>query len=276
MCNRAQKLTTKSYPHNKSETYNCPSHTCIRPSKDTTQSYSYYSSSESESERIERKEKERYERKLIREHLRQKSKDQSYEYCLESFEYAGHNLADTDETDGGITLSDWSEPEPNDDNGEDEIFVGYFEDSEALQEEEEPDTNDPRLAQLTGIYSNLRQTDQKPIYLNLQRTEIPIPPRAPKGEGFKRYTLPEPMPSTEPTLSRVKQEIQETTQDEKPVVSERSVTNEVTEIVEPDPLVFFRGSSIPLSTDFAREFCHSSLTKWAQHLHASAMMIKNK
>ena len=105
-------------------------------------------------------------------------KDQSYEYCLESFKYAGRNLADTDETDGGITVSDWSEPEPNDDNEEDEIFVGYFEDSEALQEEDEPNTNDPRLTQQIGVYSNLRQTDQKPTYLNLQRTEIPIPPTA--------------------------------------------------------------------------------------------------
>ena len=94
--------------------------------KHTTQSYSYSNSSGDESERIERKEKkryERYERKLIREHLRQKSEDQSYEYCLESFEYAGRNLADTNETDGGITVSVWSEPEPSEDNEEDEIFV---------------------------------------------------------------------------------------------------------------------------------------------------------
>ena len=196
----------------RSGTCNCPSSTsCSGTLKYTTKSYSYSNSSEDESERTERKEKERYERKLIREHLRQKSKDQSPEYCLESFEYAGHNLADTDETDGGITLSDWSEPEPNDDNEEDEIFVGYFEDSEALQEDNESDTNDPRLTQSTGIYGNLRQTDQKPIYLNLQRTEIPIPPRAPKGEGLKQYILPEPMLSTEPALFKVKQEVQEAT-----------------------------------------------------------------
>ena len=77
----------------RSETYNCPSHTtmCSRAVKHTTQSYSYSNSSKDETERIERKEKERYERRLIREHLRQKSKDQSYEYCLESFEYAGQN-----------------------------------------------------------------------------------------------------------------------------------------------------------------------------------------
>ena len=130
--------------------------------------------------------------RLIREHLRQKSKDQSYEYCLESFEYAGQNLADTDETDGGITVSDWSEPEPDNDNEEDEIFVGYFEDSEALQEEDEPDTNDPRLRQPIGIYHNLGRTDQKPTFLSLQLTGIPIPPRAPKGEGTKKYVLPEP------------------------------------------------------------------------------------
>ena len=133
---------------------------CIRALKLPTKSYSYSNSSEDESERIERKERERYERKLIRGHLRQKSKDQSYEYCLESFEYSGQNLADTDETDGGITLSDWSEPEPNDDNEEDEIFVGYFEDSEALQEEDEPNTNDPRLTQPIGVYRNLGQIDQ--------------------------------------------------------------------------------------------------------------------
>ena len=34
-------------------------------------------------------------------------------------------------------MSDWSEPEPNDDNEEDEIFVVYFEDSEAIQEYDE-------------------------------------------------------------------------------------------------------------------------------------------
>ena len=57
----------------RSETYNCPSHTtmCNRAFKHTTQSYSYHTSSEDESELIERKERERYERKLI--HLRQKS-----------------------------------------------------------------------------------------------------------------------------------------------------------------------------------------------------------
>ena len=96
------------------------------------------------SERVERKKKERYERRLIREHLKRKSEDKPYEYCLESFEYAGRNLADTDETDGGITVSDWSEPEPNGDYEKDEIFVGYFDDSEALQEDE-PIRNDPRL-----------------------------------------------------------------------------------------------------------------------------------
>ena len=177
--------------------------------------------------------------------MRQKSKDQSYEYCLESFEYAGQNLADTDETDGGITVSDWSEPEPNDDNEEDEIFVGYFEDSEALQEEEELNTNDPRLVQPSGIYRNLRQPDQKPPYLDLQQTEIPLPPRAPKGEGLKQYTLPEPMADSELMLSKVKQEIQEPTRNERPI------TDKAIEIVEPDPIVLFRGSSIPLPTDFA-------------------------
>ena len=121
---------------------------------------SIFDTSEDDSERIERKEKERYEQRLIREHLRQKSKDQSYEYCLESFEYAGRNLADTDETDGGITISDWSEPEPKDDNEENEIFVGYFKDSEALQQEDEPTSNDPRLTQPIRVYRNLGQTNQ--------------------------------------------------------------------------------------------------------------------
>ena len=108
----------------RTETCNYPS--CSfepRPFKDPTQSYYY--SSEDKFERVERKEKERYERKLIREHLKQKSKDKPYEYCLESFEYAGQNLADTDETDGRITVSDWSEPDPDEGSGneEDEIFT---------------------------------------------------------------------------------------------------------------------------------------------------------
>ena len=100
---------------------------CYRPLKDNTQSYYY--SSEDEFERVERKEKKRYKRKLIREHLRRESKDKPYEYCLESFEYTGQNLAYTDETDGGITVSDWREPDTNEDNesDKDEIFVGYFE-----------------------------------------------------------------------------------------------------------------------------------------------------
>ena len=131
----------------RSETINCPPGSFEhRLLKNTTQSYSYSYSSEDESERVERKEKERYERRLIREHLRQKSRDKPYEYCLESFKYTGRNLAETDETDKGITVSDWSEPEPNDGYEEDEIFVGYFEDSEALQDDE-PIPNDPRLVQ---------------------------------------------------------------------------------------------------------------------------------
>ena len=49
----------------RSETCNCPSYTsCNRAFKHTTQSYSYSNSSEDESERIERKEKELYERRL--------------------------------------------------------------------------------------------------------------------------------------------------------------------------------------------------------------------
>ena len=91
-------------------------------------------------------------------------------------------------------MSDWSEPEPNEDNDddEDEIFVGYFEDSEALQEDESTQ-NDPRFTYPIGVYQNMRQTDQNPVHFELLRTEIPIPPRAPKGEGLKRYTLPKPI-----------------------------------------------------------------------------------
>ena len=48
---------------------------CSRPFKDNTQPYSYFS--EDEFERIERIEKERYERKMIRKYLKQKSKDES-------------------------------------------------------------------------------------------------------------------------------------------------------------------------------------------------------
>ena len=104
------------------------------------------------------------------------------------------------------------------------MFVGYFEDNEALQEESEPDSNDPR---------------------------IPIPPRAPKGEGTKEYVLPKPVPEVDSMLSKVKQETQEPIQNERPLESERLTASGIIEIVEHDPIVFFRGSSIPLSTDFA-------------------------
>ena len=40
-------------------------------------------------------------------------------------------------------------------------------------------------------------------------------------------------------------------QDERPLESERLTANGIIEIVEHDPIVFFRGSSIPLSADFA-------------------------
>ena len=147
-------------------------------------------------------------------------------------------------------MSDWSEPEPNDDNEEDEIFVGYFEDSEALQEDEST-SNDPKLAQPIGVYRNKGQTDQKPAHLSLRLTETPIPPRAPKGEGSKQYVFPEAIPEVDSTLSRVKREIQEPIQDERPFESERLTADGIIKIVEHDPFVFFRGSSIPLSTDFA-------------------------
>ena len=160
-------------------------------------------------------------------------------------------MADTDGTDGGITVSDGSEPEPNDENDEDEIFLGYFEDSEALQQEDEPNTNDPRLAQPMGIYRNLGQADQKPTFLSLRRTEIPIPPRAPKGKGTKQCVLPEPIPEASLLLLKVKHETQEPMQDERPPESEKLTASGILEIVEHDPIVFFRGSSIPLSADFA-------------------------
>ena len=143
----------------------------------------------------------------------------------------------------------------------DEIFVGYFEDSEALQENE-PTSNDPRLTQPIGIYRNLGQTDQKPTHLLLRLTEIPIPPRAPKGEGLKQYVLPEPILEVNSPLSKVKQEIRRKTkdssdarrnptQDERQFESERLTADGIIKIVEHDPIVLFRGSSIPLSTDFA-------------------------
>ena len=159
-------------------------------------------------------------------------------------------MADTDETDGGITISDWCKPEPNDDNEGDEIFVGYFKDSETLQEDE-PIQNDPRLIQPIGVYRNLGQTNQKPTLLSLRSTEIPIPPKAPKSEGAKQYVLPEPALEVNSMLSKVKQETPEPRHDDRPFESEGSTASGITEIVEHDPLVFFRGSSIPLSTDFA-------------------------
>ena len=56
----------------RSETINCPSSSFEHGSfKNPIQSYSNCYSSEDDFERAERKEKERYERRLIREHLRQ-------------------------------------------------------------------------------------------------------------------------------------------------------------------------------------------------------------
>ena len=148
-------------------------------------------------------------------------------------------------------MSDWSEPGPNEDNEEDEIFVGYFEDSEALQQEDEPNTNDPRFARPIGVYHNLGQTDQKPTFLSLRLTEIPIPPRAPKGEGTKQYVLPEPVFEADLSLPKTKQEPSEPVRDKSLCQSGKLSADKVLEIVEHDPIVFFRGSSIPLFTDFA-------------------------
>ena len=120
------------------------------------------------------------------------------------------------------------------------------------------------------------QIDQKPTHFSLRLTEIPIPPRAPKGEGPKRYVLPEPLPEADSSLSKIKQETQEPTRDERLFESERLTANGILGIVEHDPFVFFRGQSIPLSTDFAERVLPLILTKWAPHLHASAMMTKNE
>ena len=87
------------------------------------------------------------------------------------------------------------------------------------------------------------QTDQKPTSLSLRLTEIPIPPRAPKGEGTKQYVLPEPIPEVNSMLSKVKQEIREPMRDERPFESERLIASGITKIVEHDPIVFFRGST---------------------------------
>ena len=72
---RDHRVKTRSaHEVSRTETINCPLRSyehCLF--KNNTQSYSY--SSEDEFERVERKEKERYERRLIREHLKQKSRD---------------------------------------------------------------------------------------------------------------------------------------------------------------------------------------------------------
>ena len=91
--------TILTHGMSRTETIDRPSRSSEHCSfKNNTQSYSY--SFEYEFERVERKERERYEHRLIREHLRQKLKDKPYKYCLKSFVHAGRNLADTDETDG--------------------------------------------------------------------------------------------------------------------------------------------------------------------------------
>ena len=149
-------------------------------------------------------------------------------------------------------MLDWSEPEPNENDDEDEIFIGYFEDSEALhQQENEPTQSDPRLTMPIGIYCNLGQVDQKPIHLELHRTEIPIPPRTEKGNGLKQYKLPEPTLKVDSPSIRIKQEHRETAQSERPFESEEYSAEGVLKIVEHNDSIIFRDSSIPLSTDFA-------------------------
>ena len=184
----------------RSETCNCPScSTGPHALKHNTKSFSYSNSSEDESERIERKEKERIKQKLIREHLRQKSKDQSYEYCLESLEHAGQNLADTEETDGEIIVSDWSEPEPNDDNGEDEIFVGYFEDSEALQEYDET-VNSAEDLESNEMWANV---EHRGNVVELRGSSIPL------STDFAERVLPLISNQMGPAPSRFRNDDQE-------------------------------------------------------------------
>ena len=156
--------------------------------------------------------------------------------------------------------------------------MGYFEDSEALQEqqENEPNVNDPRLTQPIGIYHNLGRVDQKPTCLSLRLTEIPIPPRALKGEGTKQYALPEPIPEVDSMLSKVEQEIPEPMQDERPLESERLTQVELLKSSSTIRLCSSEARVFLFPPTSQREFCHSSLTKWAPHLHASAMIIKNQ
>ena len=111
------------------------------------------------------------------------------------------------------------------------------------------------------------QTDQKPTFLSLQLTEIPLPPRAPKDEGTKQYVLPEPVPEANMMLSKVKQETQESVG----IENGSFTANGIVKTVEHDPARVFH-----FPTTSQREFCHSSLTKCAPHLHASALMVKNK
>ena len=79
---------------------------------------------------------------------------------------------------------------------------------------------------------------------------MPISPRAEKSKGSKQYTLPEPIFEVDPPLHRVKQETQEVSQDERSFESEELTGDGVLKIVDHDSFVSFRGSSIPLSTDF--------------------------
>ena len=129
-------------------------------------------------------------------------------------------------------------------------IFGYFEEGEALQEDE-PNQNDFRLTHPIGFYRNMGQIDQKPAHLSLRLTEIPLPPWADKDKGLKWYVLPEPKLEVDLPLGRVKQEEQETSQEERPFKNEKLTADGALKIVEHDSFVSFRGSSIPLSTDFA-------------------------
>ena len=82
--------------------------------------------------------------------------------------------------------------------------------------------------------------------------------------------MPEPIFEVDLPAREVKREILEMQSTERPLESERVTADEVLKIVEHDPFVFFRGSNIPLSTDFTERVLHSSLTQWAPDLPACA------
>ena len=105
------------------------------------------------------------------------------------------------------------------------------------------------------------QVDQKPTYFTLRPTEIPYlsraEPQVDKSKGtepqkeLERDVQSETTHEVDPPLHRVKQETRKVAHEERPFESEELTADEVLKIVEHDSFEFFRGSSIPLSTDFA-------------------------